>query len=37
MIIVIVAIDQVTKYFAKSALYPDGAKDFIKGFIKSIT
>lgn len=34
MIIVIVAIDQITKYFAKAALYPDGAKDFIRGFIE---
>lgn len=34
MIIVILAIDQVTKYFAKSYLYPDKAKDFIKGFIE---
>ena len=34
MIIVIIAIDQLTKYFAKSALYPDKAKDFIKGFIE---
>lgn len=34
MIIVIIAIDQVTKYFAKSALYPDKAKDFINGFIE---
>ena len=34
MIIVIVAIDRITKYFAKAALYPDGAKDFIKGFIE---
>lgn len=34
MIIVIIAIDQVTKYFAKSYLYPDKAKDFIKGFIE---
>lgn len=34
MIIVIVAIDQATKYFAKSALYPDGAKNFINGFIE---
>ncbi|MDE5973049.1 MAG: signal peptidase II [Eubacterium sp.] len=34
MIIAIIAIDQVTKYFAKSALYPDGDKDFIKGFIE---
>lgn len=34
MIIVIIAIDQITKYFAKAALYPDGAKDFIRGFIE---
>ena len=34
MIIVIIAIDQITKYFAKSALYPDKAKDFINGFIE---
>lgn len=34
MMIVIIAIDQVTKYFAKSYLYPDKAKDFIKGFIE---
>lgn len=34
MIMVIIAIDQITKYFAKSALYPDKAKDFINGFIE---
>lgn len=34
MIIVIIAIDQITKYFAKLYLYPDKAKDFIKGFIE---
>ena len=34
MIIVIIATDQITKYFAKSYLYPDKAKDFIPGFIE---
>lgn len=34
MIILIVAFDQLTKYFAKSALYPDKAKDFIKGVVE---
>lgn len=34
MIILIVVFDQITKYFAKSALYPDKAKDFIKGFVE---
>ncbi len=34
MIIVIIAIDQITKYFAKSYLYPNGAKNFIQGFIE---
>lgn len=34
MIVLIIAFDQLTKYFAKSALYPDKAKDFIKGFIE---
>lgn len=34
MIVLIVAFDQITKYFAKSALYPDKAKDFIKGFVE---
>lgn len=34
MIVLIVAFDQVTKYLAKSALYPDKAKDFIKGFLE---
>lgn len=34
MIILIILFDQVTKYFAKSALYPDKAKDFIKGFVE---
>lgn len=34
MIILIVIFDQVTKYIAKSALYPDKAKDFIKGFVE---
>lgn len=34
MIILIVIFDQVTKYIAKSELYPDKAKDFIKGFVE---
>lgn len=34
MIVIIVLIDQITKYFAKSALYPDKAVDFIKGFVE---
>ncbi len=34
MIIFIIAFDQITKYFAKSALYPDKAKNFIKGFVE---
>lgn len=34
MIVFIIAFDQLTKYFAKSALYPDKAKDFIKGFLE---
>lgn len=34
MIIAIVAIDRITKCFAKSGLYPDKAVDFIKGFIE---
>ncbi len=32
MIVLIVAFDQITKYFAKSYLYPDKSKDFINGF-----
>ena len=31
MIILIVAFDQITKYFAKACLYGKGAKQFIKG------
>ena len=31
MIVIIVAIDQITKYFAKAYLYGKGAKPFIKG------
>ncbi|MCM1113916.1 MAG: signal peptidase II [Clostridium sp.] len=34
MIIIIIAIDQLTKYFAKLYLYPDGVKNFINGFIE---
>lgn len=34
MIICIVAFDQITKYFAKSQLYPNKAHDFIKGFVE---
>lgn len=34
MIVLIVAFDQLTKYFAKSSLAPDRAVDFIKGFIE---
>lgn len=34
MIILIVAFDQLTKYFAKLYLYPDKSKDFIKGFVE---
>ena len=33
MIIVIVAIDQITKYFAKTYLLGNGAKPFIKGVV----
>lgn len=31
LIIVIIALDQITKYAAKSQLYPDKSADFIKG------
>ncbi|MGN1201651.1 MAG: signal peptidase II [Eubacterium sp.] len=34
MIILIIAFDQITKYFAKSALYPDKAVDFINDFVE---
>ena len=34
MIVLIILFDQITKYFAKSTLYPDKAKDFIKGFVE---
>lgn len=34
MIVLITAFDQLTKYFAKSSLAPDGAVDFIKGFVE---
>lgn len=34
MIAAIVAFDQLTKYLAKSALYPDKSVDFIKGFVE---
>lgn len=34
MIAFIIVFDQLTKYFAKSALYPDKAKNFIKGFLE---
>lgn len=34
MMILIIAFDQLTKYLAKSALYPDKVKDFIKGFLE---
>lgn len=34
MMIMIVAFDQITKYIAKSYLYPDKAKDFMKGFVE---
>lgn len=36
MMIIIVAIDQVTKYFAKLYLYGEGAKDFIKGVVEFV-
>lgn len=34
MIILIVAFDQITKYLAKSFLYPDKAKTVINGFLE---
>lgn len=34
MIILIVAFDQITKYLAKSFLYPDKAKTVISGFLE---
>ena len=36
MIIVIVAIDQITKYFAKTYLLGNGAKPFIKGVVEFV-
>lgn len=36
MIVVIVAIDQITKYFAKAYLYGRSAKTFIKGFLEFV-
>lgn len=34
MIIIIIALDRITKYFAVSLLSPDKAKTFIKGFLE---
>jgi signal peptidase II len=34
MILLIVAFDQITKYFAKATLYPDKYKNFIKGVVE---
>ena len=34
MIIMIIAFDQITKYIAKSTLYPDKAINFIDGFLE---
>ena len=36
MIVIIVAIDQITKYFAKACLYGKGAKPFIKGVVEFV-
>ena len=36
MIVIIVAIDQITKYFAKAYLYGKGAKPFIKGVVEFV-
>ena len=36
MIVIIVAIDQITKYFAKACLYGKGAKPFIKGVLEFV-
>lgn len=34
MIVMIIAFDQITKYIAKSQLYPDKSADFIKGVVE---
>lgn len=36
MILLIVAFDQITKYFAKAYLYGKGAKEFIKGVVEFV-
>ena len=34
LIIAIIALDQITKHFARSYLYPDKARNFISGFVE---